>query len=232
MTPLRIHPDAADNVYDHTVRTYCALAKGNLWVFMDIYPWLWFFLEYGFDHDGTVKAERMNHCVKERDWNTLQAQSKCALEELPFGPHWFARLQARVPDDPVYPEAKRRDELKVPIDPEYAGPEYSARQAAAHTAHKYVRENVKSYDEGYRLPPSGYWNNFPEAFCVMQSERKELTRIATDNAAAARLVKIRDFKSTSAIEDTYKSFIAEASTTDDATKQNQQNNAVKFIFAQ
>ena len=33
--------------YEHALRLYAALAKGNLWLFMDIYPWLWFVLEYG-----------------------------------------------------------------------------------------------------------------------------------------------------------------------------------------
>jgi len=33
----------SDSPYQHALRTYAALAKGNLWLFMDIYPWLWFF---------------------------------------------------------------------------------------------------------------------------------------------------------------------------------------------
>jgi hypothetical protein len=36
-----------DSPYQHAIRTYSALAKGNLWLFMDIYPWLWFFWNTG-----------------------------------------------------------------------------------------------------------------------------------------------------------------------------------------
>ena len=45
--------------YEHALRVYAALAKGNLWLFMDIYPWLWYFLEYGLNNDGKLNANRM-----------------------------------------------------------------------------------------------------------------------------------------------------------------------------
>jgi hypothetical protein len=53
--------------YQHAVRTYSALAKGNLWLFMDIYPWLWFFLEYGINPDATLNRTRLAACLPHRN---------------------------------------------------------------------------------------------------------------------------------------------------------------------
>jgi len=80
-----------DSPYQHALRTYSALAKGNLWLFMDIYPWLWFFLEYGINPDGSLNQNRLGACLPERNWSTFQKASKEAIEELPFGPNgWVA----------------------------------------------------------------------------------------------------------------------------------------------
>lgn len=62
---------------------------------------------------------------------------------------------------------------------------------------------MKSYDAGYRIPPSAYWKGFPEAHFVMEPERKELSRLAADGAATARLVKVRNFKVTGQIQSAY-----------------------------
>ena len=96
-------------------------------------PWLWFFLEYGFDRDSTLKAERLKHCVTERDWNTLQQQSKTAVEELPFGPHWFTRLKARMAADPVYVGAKRYVDMDLPTTTDSGTGAQLAAAEAAHT---------------------------------------------------------------------------------------------------
>jgi hypothetical protein len=44
--------------YQHTIRTYSALAKGNLWHFMNIYRWLGFIIIYsGSPHNDNPELE-------------------------------------------------------------------------------------------------------------------------------------------------------------------------------
>src|SRR5690606_762607 len=86
--------------YEHALRVYTALAKGNLWLFMDIYPWLWFFLEYGFDRDGNVLSRRLTSHVEMRKTSTLQEQSRLAVEALPFGMKWLEALKKHLSSDP------------------------------------------------------------------------------------------------------------------------------------
>jgi hypothetical protein len=64
------------------MRTYMALAKGDLWLFMDIYPWLCFVVRFGINRDGTMNAIRMEHCVGKRDWNAARSASP----PIPFMP--------------------------------------------------------------------------------------------------------------------------------------------------
>lgn len=101
-----------DSPYQHALRTYGALAKGNLWLFMDIYPWLWFFLEYGINPDGSLNRKRLEACLPERNWNTFQKASKEAVDELPFGPKWLAGLQR---DWTAMPCTKRPANTSVPL---------------------------------------------------------------------------------------------------------------------
>ena len=201
--------DSGDSPYQHVVRTYAALAKGNLWLFMDIYPWLWYFLEYGLNKDASLNAARLTAHVGERDWGTFQNQSKQAVEELPFGPSWLGRLTAQITSDPVYAEASKF----FTAQPAWGGMDggYGANKAAAYaySAHRYVKQHVESYDNGYRVPPSKYWNKFKEAYYVMESERIELKRIAADTGSTAKLVKLRNFKVTPAIRKTYETLIDE-----------------------
>lgn len=204
--------ESGDSPYQHVVRTYAALAKGNLWLFMDIYPWLWYFLEYGLNKDGSLNAARLNAHVGERDWATFQNQSKRAVEELPYGPNWLGRLTGRISTDPVYAEASKF--FSTP--PVWSGlggdgSGYGAHAAAAYSAHAYVKQNATSYDNGYRVPPSKYWNKFKEAYYVMESERIELKRMAADAGSTAKLVKLRNFKVTPEMRSTYATLIEEAS---------------------
>src|SRR5882724_6383941 len=77
------------DAYDHALRTYAALAKGNIWLFMDIYPWMWFVLEWGLKEDGSVDQALINAAASARSWSTYQEQSKTAVQWLPFGQDWL-----------------------------------------------------------------------------------------------------------------------------------------------
>ena len=222
--------DSGDSPYQHVVRTYAALAKGNLWLFMDIYPWLWYFLEYGLNKDASLNAARMNAHVGERDWSSFQDQSKKAVEELPFGPSWLGRLTARITADPVYAEASKF----FTAPPAWGGMDggYGANEAAAYSAHHYVKQHVESYDNGYRVPPSKYWNKFKEAYYVMESERIELKRMAADGGATAKMVKVRNFTVTPEMRSTYATLIKEASMKGKDDKFAQQQAELQFIAKQ
>lgn len=54
------------------MRVYAALAKVNLWLFQDIYPWLWYVLEYGLNDDGSFNGDRLEARVGQRDASSLQ----------------------------------------------------------------------------------------------------------------------------------------------------------------
>ena len=219
--------------YQHVVRTYAALAKGNLWLFMDIYPWLWYFLEYGLNRDGSLNTARLNAHVGDRDWNTFQTQSKRAVEALPYGPNWLGRLTGRISADPVYAEASKFFSAP-PVWAGWGGDSmgYGAHTAAAYSAHRYVKQHVVSYDNGYRVPPSKYWNKFSEAYYVMESERIELRRMAADSSSTAKLVRLRDFRVTPEVRSTYATLIREASLKGRDNKFSQQKAELQFIAKQ
>lgn len=196
--------------YEHALRVYAALAKGNLWLFMDIYPWYWFVLEYGVNKDGSLNASRLNTHVGERDAEQFQQQSKMAVKELPFGANWLARLASRMDADPVYAKGSSYFEAT----PVWGGMDsgYGQHKASAVQAHRYVQQHVKDYDAGYRTPASKYWTKFDEAFYVMEEERGELKRIVADGGATARLQKVSQFKVTGEVKETYSILIAEHGT--------------------
>jgi hypothetical protein len=191
---------SGDSPYQHVLRTYAALAKGNLWLFMDIHPWLWFFLEYGINADGSLNKKRIEACQAERDWDTFQIASKEAVEELPFGPHWLDRLKQRLSDDPVFKAAEKYFD-SAPVWS--SGEGYGQQVAAAFSAHRYCRTHVKGYDNGYRTPPSKYWGKFQEAYYIMEAEHTELKRVADDRASLAALIKCRHFAGTAAVSRAY-----------------------------
>lgn len=195
-----------DSPYQHALRTYAALAKGNLWLFMDIYPWLWFFLQYGINPDGTLNSKRLAACLPERNWNTYQRASKEAIEELPYGPNWIGRLAVRLQSDPVYKTAGSYFKEPAAWNPDGG---YGQHGAMAYRAHQYCRAHVKEFDHGYRMPLSGYWGRFQEAYYVMESEHIELGRMVKDAGALAALVKLRSFTTTSAVSDAYHHLINE-----------------------
>ena len=180
--------------YELAMRVYAALAKGNLWLFMDIYPWLWFVLEYGLNADGSLNEARLQSHVGQRNADTFQNQSKTAVQELPFGANWLGRLSRRMAADPVWAEASR---IASPRPSALGGfgmsPSVNPTTVPHGMAHRYVRQNVRSYDQGYHLPPSNYWGPFREGYYVMESERAELKRIAADTAALGRLQSIARF---------------------------------------
>ena len=192
--------------YQHAIRTYSALAKGNLWLFMDIYPWLWFFLEYGINCDGTINRKRLAACLEHRDWQTFQKESKTAIEELPFGPNWMGRLSTRLEGDIVYKTAGERFSVSADWSPDGG---YGQHTVAASQAHLYCRMHVKDYDKGYRTPLSIYWGKFKEAYYVMEAEHTELMRMANDQGALASLVSLRRFAVTSSISKAYSVLVDE-----------------------
>ncbi|OWT71422.1 MULTISPECIES: hypothetical protein [unclassified Achromobacter] len=192
--------------YAHAMRVYVALAKGNLWLYMDIYPWLYFFLRFGIKQDGSLNEARIRSHVEQRNATEYQQQSRKAVEDLPFGRAWFARQQARQANDPVYKRAKQY----FPTQPSWSmDGGYGAHTAAAYQAHNYVRAHIASYDGGYHLPVAAKWQPIREAFYVMEEERVELTRVAQDNAAFSRLEKIAKFPTTAEVRDTYDLLISE-----------------------
>lgn len=195
-----------DSPYQHALRTYSALAKGNLWLFMDIYPWLWFFLEYGINPDGSLNRKRLAACLPERNWNTFQKASKDAVEELPYGPKWMGRLANKLANDVVYKKAGEYFQV-APSWSSVGG--YGQHAAMAYRAHSYCRQHVKEHDNGYRTPLSGYWGKFKEAYYVMESEHIELGRMAKDTAALDVLTKLRVFGVTNAVSTTYQALIKE-----------------------
>ena len=216
--------------YEHAVRVYAALAKGNLWLFMDIYPWLWFVLEYGVNKDGSLNAARLNAYVGERDTNTLQQQSKAAVQELPFGANWLGRLKGRTASDPVYQKAGKFFETR----PVWVGVDggYGQHQANAYQAHRYIKQHVKDWDAGYRLPPSKYWHAFSEAYYVMEEERSELSRVAGDAGATARLQKIARFGVTPEMRKTYNVLVQEFNARGDEAKFSKQKDELMQIAKQ
>lgn len=193
--------------YEHSLRVYAALAKGNLWLFMDIYPWLWYVLEYGLNKDGSLNAERLTSHVSQRDAEEFQDQSKSAVKELPFGANWLGRLKGRMANDPVYAKASSYFDAA----PAWGGMEagYGQHLGSAYAAHRYVKQHIKEYDNGYHTPLSNYWPKFEEAFYVMDEERRELKRVADDSAATARLQKVAQFKVTGEMKTTYRTLIEE-----------------------
>lgn len=195
--------------YEHCMRVYTALAKGNLWLFQDIYPWFWYVLEYGINRDGTLNSAVIQGDVGARDTSTLQAQSLQAIQELPFNANWLGRLKTRMASDPVYAEASKYFDTP----PSWGGADggYGQHQASAARAHRYVKQNIKPQDHGYHLPIASYWAKFNEAFYVMEEERKELSRIANDGAATAKLQRVAQFKATGEMRHVYSLLISEFS---------------------
>jgi hypothetical protein len=218
-----------DSPYQHALRTYSALAKGNLWLFMDIYPWLWFFLEYGINPDGSLNRKRLAACLPERNWNTFQKASKEAVDELPFGPKWMGRLAARLNNDTVYKKA--RECFDVPPTWSSAGG-YGQHAVMAYRAHSYCRMHVKENDKGYRTPLSGYWGKFKEAFYVMESEHIELGRMAKDSQAHATVEKLRTFAVTSEISQAYRHLIREFDTKELFNKKEIMRNELAAVAKQ
>jgi hypothetical protein len=218
-----------DSPYQHALRTYSALAKGNLWLFMDIYPWLWFFLEYGINPDGSLNRQRLGACLPERNWNTFQKASKEAIEELPFGPKWMGRLANKLENDVVYKKAGECFKV-VPTWSSPAG--YGQHAAMAHRAHVYCRAHVKENDNGYRTPLSGYWGKFKEAYYVMASEHVELGRMVKDTAALEALTKLRVFGVTNAVSTAYQVIIKEHTADSKLSKKDFQKQELVAIAQQ
>jgi hypothetical protein len=186
--------------YQHAIRTYSALAKGNLWLFMDIYPWLWFFLEYGINPDATLNRQRLESCLPHRNWQTFQKEARQAVEELPFGPNWMGRLSTRLQDDAVYRHAGAAFDVEASWSPDGG---YGQRTFAASQAHLYCRRHVAECDGGYRTPLSKYWGKFKEAYYVMEAEHLELGRMTKNRQDAETIAKLRQFSSTLAISEAY-----------------------------
>jgi hypothetical protein len=198
--------------YELALRVYAALAKGNVWLFMDIYPWLWFVLEYGLNNDGSLNEQRLTSHVGERDAGTLQQGPKDGLEKcLPFNARWNSWVTGWMVADPVWAEASK---IASPPPNSFAGVGMGGMPINPTTvphgmAHRYVKQNIQSYDSGYHMPPSNYWNKFSEAFYVMEAERAEITRLTADTAALGRLQNIAKFKVTPEMRKTYGVLIEE-----------------------
>ena len=194
-----------ESPYQHALRTYGALAKGNLWLFMDIYPWYSFFLEFGLNAEGSLNRKRLAAGPPERNSKTFQSASKKAIEELPFGPNWMGRLKERLKIDPVYRKASAYFENVPQWHPEMG---YGQSGTMEYQAHTYCRAHVKEFDNGYRAPSSGYWGKFKQAFFVMEAEHVELARMANDKKSLSALAKLQSFAVTQEISMSYQ-YLAE-----------------------
>ena len=69
--------------------TYYYLAKGNLWVFLEVTPWHLFYRQYG--------ARSFNHCSERRNFDTYDAPVKKMFEQLPWamGPNEALKKKLR-----------------------------------------------------------------------------------------------------------------------------------------
>jgi len=193
--------------YEHAVRVYAALAKGNLWLFEDIYPWLWFVLEYGVRANGELNEELLKDHVDKRDAATLQAQSRQALQDLPFGANWLERMKKHFEHDPVYRQASALCDAPV----SWQGPADGYGQALANhrAAHAHVRQHLPRQGSAYQIPEARRWSRFNEAYYVLDEMRRELRRMASDGAAASSLQRVAQFKATGEIREAYGFFIEE-----------------------
>ena len=178
--------------YTHAMRTYLALAKGNLWLFLDIYPWLWFYLEYGINKDGSLNRARLDMCVPQRDSSSYQKQSKAMIEGLPYTRKWLAAAKAKQPGDAVYAEAQKRNDTWVKVG------------STSNKAHSYVKTEITKRNDMHDVPRSHYWKNFTEAFTVLEAMRVETKRMADDGAASGRLEKVAKFTQTPKMQEALK----------------------------
>jgi hypothetical protein len=198
--------------YDYALQVYAALAKGNLWLFMDIYPWLWFVLEYGLNNDGSLNEERLNSHVGERNADTFQPQAKDTLQHLPFSASWSQTVMSMMSTDALWAEASK---IASPPPSALSGMGPGMDMGINPTtvphgmAHRYLRQNMKRYAGDYHLPQSEYWGKFSEALYVMESERTELTRVTSDTAAIATQQRIARFTVTPEIRAAYGVLIKE-----------------------
>jgi hypothetical protein len=179
------------DAYLHAMRTYLALAKGNLWLFMDIYPWYWFYLEYVINDDGSLNTGRLELCTPKRDSDTYQKQSKEALQWLPYSRNWLQRAAGKIASDSAYTEAARRNDT------------YAKIGKTSDKAHVYVKHEIARRKDQHDVPDSRYWPRFKEAFDILDAERKEMLRIASDGSAIARLEKVAKFRMTEQVREAY-----------------------------
>ncbi|UZG44885.1 DUF2515 family protein [Caldimonas thermodepolymerans] len=194
--------------YEHAMRVYAALAKGNLWLFMDIYPWMWFVLEYCIRPDGTLHPALLRDHVHKRQTATLHRESRMAVEHLPFNQSWCARLQEHLGSDVVYEGARRF--LDQPTISQGPAGGYGRHVARALQAHAHVRQYAVIHDRGYRMPAGCYWSDFREAFYVLEEERKELKRIAEDVQAVRRLKQVARFEASEDMVAAYEALLRQA----------------------
>jgi len=178
--------------YTHAMRTYLALAKGNLWLFLDIYPWLWFYLEYGINKDGSLNRARLDMCVPQRDSSSYQKQSKAMIEGLPYTRKWLDAAKAKQPGDAVYAEAQKLNDTWVKVG------------STSNKAHRHVQAEIPKRNDMHDVPRSPYWKKFKEAYTVLEAMREETKRMADDGAASGRLEKVAKFTQTPKMQEALK----------------------------
>lgn len=173
--------DTVAGAYEHALRAYAALAKGNIWLYMDIHTWMGFVLDWGLKEDGSVDAALINAAAPARNWSTYQEQSKVAVQWLPFGRDWLSSCKSFVQGDPIHADAQQHI-----LDDRYV------RTALA-----------KEPPTPFRLPQSRYWSRFGGANDVLSAYRTEMLRVCADTAALAKLEKVRNFACTPQIVQAY-----------------------------
>lgn len=180
--------DTVADAYEHALRTYAALAKGNIWLYVDIHTWMEFVLHWCVKDDGSVDGALINASASARNWNTYQEQTKEAVKWLPFGRDWLSSCQNFVQGDRVPAQATHQT-----FDDSY------------------VRGAVsKEPPTPFRLPQSRYWAKFSGANDVLSAYRTEMLRVCADTAAIEKLEKVRDFAVTPQIAKAYGLYCAMA----------------------
>lgn len=215
--------------FEHALRTYDGLNKGNLWLFQDIFPSLWFYLTYAVTKDGQSTPARVDQYASTRNWNTYQTQAKQAIEQLPFNRPWMGRLKSWLAADPVYAQASDRYQQALQTSA------MSTTAPARFAANSYMKQHqaqLASNDHGFMAPPSNFWPNFAEPYTILDEMRREWTRLANDGAAAARLDRVKLFPTTADMRQAFTNYTQQMNALNDAQRKNLQQTELVVVARQ
>lgn len=216
--------DYLGDPFVHAMRTYLALAKGNLWLFLDIYAWLWFYLEYGINPDGSLNPARLDGCLDKRDSQSYQDQTKAAIEWLPFSRKWLAQCDSKLAADVVGKEADKVYEdtyQSASMASAMAGGAGGGGAAAEYAADRVIKTKVAVAYKPFLMPDAPYWPKMRRPYTTFDTFRIEMRRVIADAAALGRLEKVARFTVTPQVKEAF-GYISEGL----SNKANQQKELV------